>query len=214
MDDVTKKMDASQPVCLPFIHSTGQKVEIEILFAPIFFPSPPSSSSANLLGGIFMAWHEWLTLQCLAYERTQQSLLCKYSILMFHFAHPSIDLLLKLIKMYEMLFELLAIDSIQIVCMKFCRIWRNQCFISRKTILFYNINFPGSIHIFFSPSLCVSLPTLKMVEWNERYERTTTTPKPTKTMNSTGSRSNSENKRYRCQKPGHSERKKNFSQHK
>lgn len=69
-------------------------------------------------------------------------------------SHPSIDLLLKLIKMYEMLLELLAIDSIQIVCMKFCRIWRNQCFISRKTILFYNINFPGSIHIFFPP-LCV-----------------------------------------------------------
>lgn len=198
MDDVTKKMDASQPVCLPFIHSTGQKVEIEILFAPIFFPSPPSSSSANLLGGIFMAWHEWLTLRCSAYERIQQSLLCKYSILMFYFAHPSIDLLLKLIKMYEMLLELLAIDSIQIVCMKFCRIWRNQCFISRKTILFYNINFPGSIHIFFPPLCVCCCPRSKwssgmsdMKEQQQRQQKQWTQPDlaQTRKINDTDARS-------------------------
>lgn len=142
MDDVTKKDGyqptsfACLPVPLPFIRLTGQKVEIEILFVPIFFCS---LLVLPFCYSIFMAWPG-----CTVHTAKHTLQIFDFDVLF----HSSIDLLLKLIKMYEMLLNVChRFDSN--CAHKICRIWRNQCFISRKTIRFYNINFPGSTFFFF-----------------------------------------------------------------
>lgn len=103
MDDVTKKMDASQPVCLPFIDSTEQKVEI--VFVPIFCFDFIIFFFFFLFYCHFAVAYSWLRgliAKCSVYERTATLV----TLQIFNFDvlfQQSIDLLLKLIKMYEIL---------------------------------------------------------------------------------------------------------------